>query len=67
MAESERKRSKVVFEEEITTDNPDGYANLKLEIEGVSDEKIKGLRKAFVDFWNQIEKNIQEETSLLAK
>ncbi len=53
MAESERKRSKVVFEEEITMDNPDGYANLKLEIEGVSDEKIKGLRKTFVDFWNQ--------------
>lgn len=61
MTESERKRSKVIFEEEITMNTPDVYANLKLTVENISQLGEIELQKKFLKLWESIEKIVRLE------
>lgn len=45
MAECERKQNRTIYEQQITTDNPDAYANLRLTIEGISETGGSGIKK----------------------
>lgn len=65
MAEMQRKRSKVVFEKEIVTDNPNAYARAMLEFEGLRDERTTELQQIFNAFYAEVEKIVEKETGLV--
>lgn len=65
MAECERKQNRTIYEQQITTDNPDAYANLKLTIEGISETGVAELRKKFLGLWQEVERTVQKETNPL--
>lgn len=64
MAEYTRKKNKVAFEKEITTDEPNASATLKLEVYGLTEEAVEKLRIEFIKLWNDVEQLVEKETSL---
>lgn len=64
MAEEVRKRSMTTYQKQITTDDPDAYAEVVLKFENLQESRIAELRDLFNTFFGEVEGIVKEDTSL---
>lgn len=62
MAET-RMRNIVEYKKNITTDDPDAYAEAVLKFEGLTEKRTEELRKIFNKFYAEVETIVHKETS----
>ena len=61
MAEMERRTNSVIFKKEIVADNPNSYAGVTLEFEGLAEEKTAELRILFNSFYGAVEQLLRTD------
>lgn len=64
MAEEVRKRSMTTYQKQITTDEPDAYAEVVLKFENLQESRAAELRDLFNKFAAEVEGMVLEDTSL---
>lgn len=66
MAEEVRKNDIVTYRKEITTDEPNAYAEVVLKFEGLQESRLAELRDLFNKFFAEVEGMVLEDTSIAA-
>lgn len=64
MAEEVRKRSMTTYQKQITTDEPDAYAEIMLKFENLKESRAAELWDLFNKFAAEVEGMVLEDTSL---
>lgn len=64
MAEEVRKNGIVTYQKQITTDEPNAYAEVTLKFEGLMESRVLELRDLFNKFFAEVEGMVLEDTSL---
>lgn len=64
MAEEVRKSSMITYQKQITTDEPNAYAEITLKFENLQESRIAELRELFNKFAAEVEGMVLEDTSL---
>lgn len=64
MAEEVTKRSMTTYQKQITTDEPDAYAEVVLKFENLKESRAAELRDLFNKFAAEVEGMVLEDTSL---
>ena len=60
----EKSKNVVTYRKQITTDEPEAYAEAILEFDGLSEERTAELREKFNSFFEYVERIVKKETSL---
>lgn len=60
--EETRMRNIVEYKKNITTDDPDAYAEAVLKFEGLTEKRTEELRQLFNKFYAEVEAIVYEET-----
>lgn len=64
MAKEVRKSNLVTYQKQITTDEPNAYAEVVLKFENLKESRVLELRDLFNKFATEVEKMVLENTSL---
>ncbi len=64
MAKAMRIKGTVKYQKQIATNDPDAYAEVTLQFEGLMESRLAELRQLFNQFFAEVEGIVKEDTSL---
>lgn len=63
-AKEMREKGMVKYQKQITMNDPDVYAEVTLQFEGLRESRVAELRKMFNEFFEEVEGIAKEDSSL---
>ena len=64
MTEEVQKNEMVIYQKQVTANEPNAYSELTLKFEGLRENRIAELRELFNKFFAEVERMVLEDTSL---